>query len=258
MMQIFKLLDPPTPATAASALQINVTFTDVRIAPDNWTISSQGDVNSNTSYSPDASSWINTSPAQIDMSAYAVESSISIVSSLVPSSTSAPSSTATPCQGNQVEVSGCAAATLPSSTPYSGVKPPSCDRTDGDAGTQSRLNDAKAQAAAADYCSQLISNSVVLSATNSDYTPYTEPGAAENNAAMSLTVMYDVEACPEDMSMTTVDFKAMGPDECYANMYTAIAEVCAQDSTWVEYNANFTLEGGIFENDCALWAIVSD
>lgn len=116
-MQIFKLFDPPTPATAASALQANMIFTGVRTAPDSWTISSQGDVNSNTSYSPDASAWVDTSPAQIDMSAYAVDSSTSAVSSPVPSSTSAPSSTPTPCQGNQVEVSGCAATTLPSSTP---------------------------------------------------------------------------------------------------------------------------------------------
>jgi hypothetical protein len=258
MMQIFKLSDPPTPATAASALQTNMTFTDVRTAPDSWTISTQGDVNSNTSYAPDANAWVNTAPAQIDMSAYAVDSSNSAVPSSVPSSTIAPSSTPTPCQGNQVEVSGCAAATYPSSTPYSGLKPPSCDRADGDPGTNPRLNDAKAQAAAADYCSQLISNGVVLSDTHSVYAPYTKPGAAENNAAMSLTVIYDVEACPEDMSMTTVDFTAMGQDNCYANMYTAIAQVCAQDATWAEYNADFTLEGGVFENDCALWGLLSD
>lgn len=254
-MQIFKLLDPPTPANEASALQTNKTFVDVRTAPASWTLSTQGNVNSNTSYSPDASAWISTSPAKINMTDYAV---ISSISSAVPSSTSKPSSTATPCQGNQVEVSGCAAATLPSSTPYSGVKTPSCDCADGDAGSQPRLNDAKAQAAAANYCSQLIKSGVVLSATNSDYAPYTEPGAAENNAAMSLTVMYDVEACPQDKSIATVDFKKMGQAECYANMYTAISEVCAQDSTWAEYNKDFTLEGGVFENDCALWSMVSD
>lgn len=192
------------------------------------------------------------------MSDYAVVSSISSVSSSASSSTSTAASTATPCQGNQVEVSGCAAGSLPSSTPYSGVKTPSCVRADGDAGSQPRLNDSKAQAAAADYCSQLISKSVVLSAKNSDYAPYTEPGVAENGASMSLTVLFDVEACPTDKSKTTLDFKALGQTECYQNMYTAIAEVCAQDSTWKEYNKDFTLEGGVFENDCGLWALTSN
>jgi hypothetical protein len=85
--------------------------------------------------------------------------------------------------------------------------------------------------------------------------PYTQTGVTENNAAMTLTVLFAIQACPTDKSKTTVDFKALGQAECYSNLYTAIATVCVQDNTWTKYNPNFTLEGGVFENDCAVWSL---
>jgi hypothetical protein len=118
-----------------------------------------------------------------------------------------------------------------------------------------RINDAKAKQAATDYCAQLIKDNVVLSAQSSDVKPYTQAGVAENKAAMTLSVMFAVQACPTDKSKTTVDFKALGKDECFTNMYTAISSMCAQDKTWTKYNADFSLEGGVYENDCGVWSI---
>jgi hypothetical protein len=63
--------------------------------------------------------------------------------------------------------------------------------------------------------------------------------------------------CPTDKSVSTVDFAKLGYNECYSNLYTAISEVCAQGSTWADYNEQYTLEGGVFGNDCALWAMTS-
>ena len=84
MIQTFGLLDPPTPAT--SAAKSNMQTTDVRAAPDTWTLSSIGDVNSQDP-TPDSKAWIKTSRAQIDMFAYAVDS---VIASPVPSSTETP------------------------------------------------------------------------------------------------------------------------------------------------------------------------
>lgn len=42
-------------------------------------------------------------------------------------------------------------------------------------------------------------------------------GVAENKAGMSLVVIYDVSGCPTDKSMSTVDFKKLGQDECFSN-----------------------------------------
>jgi hypothetical protein len=176
-------------------------------------------------------------------------------------STAAPSSSSTGptlCSGNQVEASGCIPAAIASATAYSGVQPPACDKADGDAGTLPRVNATIAAQAAADYCAALISSGVVLTATDSDTKPYTEAGVAENNSAMTLTVIFAVQACPTDQSMKQVDFKSLGQAECYSNMYTSISEVCAQDKTWSDYNPNFTLEGGVFENDCAMWSISAE
>jgi hypothetical protein len=58
--------------------------------------------------------------------------------------------------------------------------------------------------------------------------------------------------------MTQVDFKSLGQAECYSNMYTSISKVCVQDQMWTDYNPDFTLEGGVFENDCAIWSISAE
>jgi hypothetical protein len=95
----------------------------------------------------------------------------------------------------------------------------------------------------------------VIVADGVDVDPYTVKGVAEGGAQMTLDILYDVDGCPTDKSKNTVDFKAMGQDECVMNMYTAVSTVCAQDKTWKDYNADFTLEGGTYMNDCAIWSI---
>lgn len=175
-----------------------------------------------------------------------------MTSTIAPSSSSAGP---TLCSGNQVEVSGCIPAAIASASPYSGIKFPACDKSDGDTGTLPRINATQAAQAAADYCAALISDGVILTAADSNTKPYTEAGVAEDQTAITLTVLFAVQACPTDQSMQQVDFKSIGQDECYSNMYTYISGVCSQDKTWSNYNPDFTLEGGVFENDCAIWSI---
>lgn len=139
--------------------------------------------------------------------------------------------------------------------PYSGVQPPSCANGDGDPGTSPRINDTQAAKAASTYCAQLISDGIVLSASGASVNAYTVKGVAENNAAMSLDVLFDISSCPTNKVNSTVDFKSLGLDECFANFYTTLADVCEQDHTWEDYNPDFTMEGGVFANDCGLWSI---
>ncbi|KAF4622765.1 hypothetical protein G7Y89_g14260 [Cudoniella acicularis] len=178
--------------------------------------------------------------------------------STITSSPPSSAPTATPCFGNQVQASGCIAGELPSSSPDSGTKPPACEKADGAAGSKPRMNTTIAAKAASDYCNVLISGKIVLTASDTTIKPYMQTGVAENKGSMTLTVMFDVDACPSDGSMTTLDFAKLGLNECFQDMYTAFSLSCVQDSTWTNYNPDFTLEGGAFESDCGLWLITSD
>ena len=164
------------------------------------------------------------------------------------------SSTPTPCSGNQVQES-CVAGTLPSATPYSGIQPPSCAKADGSPGSDPRINKGKASQAAADYCQSLIKDNVVLTAKSTNTRPYIQEGGAENKKAILLIVLYDVVACPTDKSKSTLDFKVLGQDACVKNFVDYISQICAQDSTWTAFNPDFTLQGGVIRNDCAIWSL---
>ena len=181
-------------------------------------------------------------------------STVTTTSTLPTTTTAAPSGSST-CTGNQVESSSCIADTLPSATPYSGSQGPSCDKADGTPGSNPRLNLTAAQNAASQYCQNLVDTNVVLINDTGDPKPGTEAGAAEGGADMALTVMYDVSSCPQDKSNSTLDFGTLGVDACFSYLFTALSEVCAEDSTWANYNPQWTLEGGIYATSCRLFAI---
>ncbi|KAJ6575634.1 hypothetical protein DFH09DRAFT_377455, partial [Mycena vulgaris] len=171
----------------------------------------------------------------------------------IPSGTT-PSSPTNTCTGNQVQGS-CVAGTLPKMPPYSGPQPPSCYKANGPGTPDPRINDAKAQQAATDYCASLASNKVVLTADSGGPAPGIVKGAAENNGDLALTVLYDASACPTDKSTSTLDFTKFGAQSCFNNFYTTLAQFCGQDSTWGSYNPDYTLEGGIYRSDCGLWSM---
>ena len=160
----------------------------------------------------------------------------------------------TPCQGNQVQGS-CKAGSLPSAAPYTGVQGPSCDKATGAGSPNPRINKDKASQAAADWCAARMSDGLVLDATSS--VPKTDiiDGAAENNGDLAIAVLFDVTACPKDASKTKLDFKALGQQACEMDLFGAISEICEEDSTWTNYNKDYTLEGGIFASDCGLWSL---
>lgn len=178
-----------------------------------------------------------------------------VISSSIPSTTTI-SPTGTPtCVGNQVE-SNCIAATLPSATPFSGPQGPSCAAADGgQKGTSPRLNATVAQEAASQYCQNLIDAKIVLSESGTNPKPGTEIGKAENGADMVLTVMFDKTTCPVDQSASELDFAAIGLDACYDLLCMPVEEVCSQDSTWPTYDAEWSLEGGVYGDSCGLFAL---
>ena len=170
--------------------------------------------------------------------------------------TISPTATPTPtCQGNQVE-GNCIADTLPSAAPYSGEQGPACARADGGSGSAPRLNATLAQAAVSDYCNNLVNDNVVLSDSSGTVKPGEVVGQAENDSTMVLTVMYDVSSCPHDKSNSTLDLSTMGLDACYEFLFTVFDQECAQDSTWHDYNPNWTIEGGVFSTGCGLFALL--
>lgn len=238
------------------------TFTGVTIVQSGSSASSASQTSSNNSTTASASRSVATGSVSSTFSTVIKSStSVSVTkSTIITTSSQAAASSSSPtvtrCVGNQVE-NNCVAGGFPSLAPYSGVQEPSCANADGESGRLPRINDKAASDAATKYCAQLISAGTVLVADGVDANPAIVRGVAEGGAQMSLVILYDVDGCPTDKSMTTVDFKAMGQDECVMNMYTAVSTVCAQDSTWEDYNADFTLEGGTYMNACAIWTIVA-
>jgi hypothetical protein len=149
----------------------------------------------------------------------------------------------------------CVQASLPSSSPDSGIQQPVCYKVDDPSTLYLRFNIDKAKEAASAFCASLISRGVVLDAQHTTISPYIVSGAAENNGSLALTVLFDVDSCPTDKSMQSVDFAKLGQTECENDLFVAISEVCAQDSTWGDFNPDYTVEGGVFANDCGLWSM---
>ncbi|KAF4632520.1 hypothetical protein G7Y89_g5607 [Cudoniella acicularis] len=118
-----------------------------------------------------------------------------------------------------------------------------------------RLNASIATDAANQYCTELVSNKTVLRSGNSGPEPYIVHQAGENGTDLILSVLYDEAACPTDHSNTTLDFSTFTSAACNFNFIYPFTLECVQDSTWGDYNANYTLMGGVFMDSCALWVV---
>lgn len=162
----------------------------------------------------------------------------------------------TPCVGNQVQGS-CVAATLPSATPFSGPETPVCSKADGSEGSLPRLNATVALEAASRYCQNLVDDKVILAKDGGSPKAGVEPGAAEGGADMALAVVFREEACPEDHSISEVDFGKLGPEGCFDLLYTQLEQACSQDSTWADYDPEWTFQGGVWAGQCGMFGIYS-
>ena len=118
-----------------------------------------------------------------------------------------------------------------------------------------RLNSDKAPQAAATWCAAQISAGIILNAQSQPIAPDLTAGAAENGETMVISLAFDVSACPAAGSKTSIDFNALGQEACVADLWTAISEVCEEDSTWQGYNPDVTIQGGVFGSDCGIWAL---
>jgi hypothetical protein len=119
------------------------------------------------------------------------------------------------------------------------------------------FNDDKAAQAASTYCSNLHDSKVVLNSENSPPAQGFAANVAENGGYVSLGVLFDVGSCDPGTSVDDqkVDFGAMSLDECFQYLYTPIQEMCAKDSTWQDYNKDFSIEGGTWAGKCAIWSV---
>ena len=103
---------------------------------------------------------------------------------------------------------------------------PICNKVDDDQNDFVRINDDKAKQAASDYCNNLKSGGIVLSATSDSPKAGTVVGAAEKGGILSLTVQFNVAGYPTDKSMSTIDFTKVSSDKCVQNLYLAISTDC--------------------------------
>lgn len=171
-------------------------------------------------------------------------------------STPAASPTATACSGNQIQGS-CTQASLPSETPDAGALPPVCMKVDSSSTDYVRFNDSQASQAAANYCTNLIAAEVILNSGNTAPASGHVANAAENGGQIALSILFDVDSCDPGTSTPNqqVVFATMGQQTCEQNLYGVLAQVCAQDNTWGDYNPQYTLEGGVYAGSCALWSM---
>ncbi len=209
-------------------------------------------ISSSISSSPSSSSPSSSEASSSTAASSSIESSVT--SSNTPSPSISAFSASATCIGNQVQGT-CLADSLPSAAPYSEYQGPSCDKAAGPGSPNPRINIKQAEDGASKYCAALAQGGVVLSADHTFPKPFVVPGVAENNHDLALQVLFDVSACPTDKSSSTVDFSKLSIQLCQADLFSALSEVCAQDSTWKDYNPQYTLEGGLFGADCALWSM---
>lgn len=179
----------------------------------------------------------------------------SFVSSSKSSTVGPAAPTAGICSGNQVKGS-CAQAHLPKTSANAGPQGPVCQKYGQGPNDSRRIDADKANQAAADYCAKLKQDGITLSEGSSSPAPYLVTGAAEGGGDLALTVLFYKESCPLDGSTSTLDFSSLDTAECQMNFYGMIDTMCLQDTSWgTEFNADYTLEGGTFANDCGLFSM---
>lgn len=83
---------------------------------------------------------------------------------------------------------------------------PSARKVDSASDDYLRVNSDKAKQAAADYCSTLSQDNVMLDAQASPLKPYSVSGAAENGGQLALSVLFDVLGCPTDKCTNDAGF----------------------------------------------------
>ena len=206
-------------------------------------------------------------------SASSVRSSSSPVSSSPVSSSPPSSSSPSQCQGNQIQ-GDCKQATYPQYPPFSGPQIPICLKADASTDDYLRVNASQAEQAAADYCSALAQAKIVLNDNSSPPKPYHVAKAAEKGGQLVFSVLYDKSSCPTDKSSSTLDFTKLSVKDCQDDFNGIVAQYCkstalfntisktfadggqgAQDSSWGDYNPDYTLEGGSYLSDCGLFSL---
>lgn len=71
---------------------------------------------------------------------------------------------------------------------------------------------------------------------------------------MLLSIRFDITACDKNQESSVLELKKLGLEQCKSN-FRQIEVVCAQDKGWARFDPEFTLEGGVYGRDCAIWSL---
>lgn len=80
-------------------------------------------------------------------------------------------------------------------------------------------------------------------------------GLGEHGSDMVLAITFDISACNTNRQSSVIDFKALGAEQCWKNMFYQVSLGCAQTKEWAKFNAEYTMEGGIMGQDCGQWSL---
>lgn len=153
------------------------------------------------------------------------------------------------CVGNQIQ-GDCIQGHIPEKDDFSGPQMPVCNKWP----DSPRVNKDKAFEAATRYCKELADAGFVLEEGGTSRVPYSLKDAAEDGGAVALTVLYFKQSCPQDESTDVFEFSG-NEEKCVENFYDMLEMACTMDSTWNDYNEDYTMLGGVYGADCGLFAI---
>jgi hypothetical protein len=117
-----------------------------------------------------------------------------------------------------------------------------------------RMNADAAAAVSSQYCDELAGNKTIAD-SNTSLPSRVFEGQGEGGANITLSLIPNVEYCPTDGSMSTIDFTKLSHADCVQNFFGTINGTCFEDSSFINYNSSVTFEGGMIGVDCGVWAI---
>lgn len=122
------------------------------------------------------------------------------------------------------------------------------------------FNERSASDGARDFCISMAHRNVKLDASSTLTNDFIINRGAEKGGKIGMSVLFDVASCEPGIAgakskRQVIDFKAMGLQKCHENMYKVLATMCSTNPTWPGFDSKFSLLGGAWGSDCALWSL---
>ena len=75
---------------------------------------------------------------------------------------------------------------------------------------------------------KLAEDGVKLTEDSTYVKPYIVDDAAEEGGKLALSILFDIDSCPLDKSISELDFTALSQEKCQQNLVDTLSQVC----TW--------------------------